>query len=46
MLIFDIGNEYAEREYPYYHILEDAPVIRKKGKGTETGVVLFYRQQE
>lgn len=35
MLIFDIGNEYAEREYPYYHILEDAPVIRKKGRATE-----------
>lgn len=32
--IFDIGNERAEREYPYYHILEDAPIIRKRGKST------------
>lgn len=35
MLVFEIGNEFAEREYPYYHILEDAPVIRKKGQATE-----------
>lgn len=35
MLVFDIGNDYAEKYYPYYHILEDAPVIRKKGKGTD-----------
>lgn len=33
-LTFDIGNEESERTYPYYHILEDAPVIRKRGKGT------------
>ena len=32
--IFEIGNEQSESEYPYYHILEDAPVIRKRGKGT------------
>ena len=32
---FDIGNYYAEQEYPYYHILQDAPVIRKRYKGTE-----------
>lgn len=32
--IFDIGNVASEENYPYYHILEDAPVIRKKGKGT------------
>lgn len=31
---FDIGNELSEEKYPYYHILEDAPVIRKRGKGT------------
>lgn len=31
---FDIGNENAEEKYPYYHILEDAPVIRKRGRGT------------
>jgi len=33
--IFEIGSENAERDYPYYHILENAPVIRKKGKGTD-----------
>jgi len=33
-IMFEIGNEESERDYPYYHILEDAPVIRKKGKGT------------
>lgn len=32
---FDIGGESAEKKYPYYHILEDSPVIRKRGKGTE-----------
>lgn len=31
---FDIGNEYAEEHYPYYHILEDAPYIRKRNQGT------------
>ena len=35
MQVFDIGNDYAERFYPYYHILEDAPVIHKRGKGTD-----------
>ena len=34
-LSFDIGNEFAEEKYPYYHILEDAPTIRKRGKSTE-----------
>lgn len=33
--MFEIGNDYAEEYYPYYHILEDAEVIRKKGKGTK-----------
>lgn len=32
MIVFEIGNEYAEKLYPYYHILEDSPVIRKRGK--------------
>ena len=32
---FDIGNEYSETHYPYYHILEDAPYIRKRNKGSE-----------
>lgn len=31
---FEIGNELLESEYPYYHILQNAPVIRKRGKGT------------
>ena len=34
IITFDIGNEFSEENYPYYHILEDAPVIRKKGRGT------------
>ena len=33
--VFEIGNDYAEEYYPYYHILEDAEVIRKKGRGTK-----------
>ena len=35
IIYFEIGNDYAERKYPYYHILEEAPVIRKRGKGTK-----------
>ena len=31
---FDIGNEYSEEHYPYYHILEDSPYIRKRDRGT------------
>ena len=34
MVSFDLGSEKLERIYPYYHILEDSPVIRKRGKGT------------
>lgn len=34
-IYFDIGSDYAEQYYPYYHILEDAEVIRKRGKGTK-----------
>lgn len=33
-ITFDIGSDYAEENYPYYHILQDAPVIRKRGRGT------------
>lgn len=33
---FDIGSEYAELEYPYYHILQDSEVIHIKGRGTKT----------
>lgn len=32
MIVFEIGNEESERDYPYYHILEDSPIIRKKGR--------------
>ena len=34
-LEFDIGNELAEERYPYYHILQDAPYIRIRGKATK-----------
>ena len=34
-MIFEIGNDFAEEYYPYYHILEDAQVIRKRGRGTK-----------
>lgn len=33
-LSFDIGNVFSEEKYPYYHILEDAPTIRKRGRST------------
>lgn len=33
---FDLGNEQLERDYPYYHILEDSEVIHKRKKGTST----------
>lgn len=33
-ITFDIGNENLEITHPYYHILEQAQVIRKRGKGT------------
>ena len=31
---FEIGNEESELKAPYYHILQDAQVIRKAGRGT------------
>lgn len=34
LISFDIGSEKMEKMHPYYHILEDTPYIRKKGKGT------------
>jgi hypothetical protein len=34
-IMFEIGSEYAEEYYPYYHILEDAQVIRKRGRSTK-----------
>ena len=35
-ITFDIGSPNAELNYPHYHILEDAEVIRIRGKGTKT----------
>lgn len=32
---FDIGNNFAEEKYPYYHILQDTPYIKVKGKATK-----------
>lgn len=32
---FEIGSDIAEEKAPYYHILEDAQVIRKAGLGTK-----------
>ena len=34
-IMFEIGSDYSEEYYPYYHILEDAQVIRKRGRGTK-----------
>lgn len=34
-IYFDIGSDYAEEYYPYYHILEDSEVIHIKYKGTK-----------
>lgn len=33
-ITFDIGNETLETTHPYYHILEQAQVIRKRDRGT------------
>lgn len=35
MITFDIGNEDMEKQHPYYHILEDSPVIRKRYRATQ-----------
>jgi len=32
---FDIGNDKMEQYFPHYHILQQAPVIRKAHKGTK-----------
>jgi hypothetical protein len=32
---FDIGSEYAELVYPYYHILQDSEVIHKRNQATK-----------
>lgn len=32
---FNYGNAVMETNYPYYHILEDSYVIRKRGRGTK-----------
>ena len=34
IITFDIGNQQMETTHPYYHILEDAPYIRKKDRST------------
>ena len=34
MITFDIGSDYAEEYYPYYHILQDAPYIRKRNRSS------------
>ena len=34
-ITFDYGSEKLERIYPYYHILQNSPVIRKAYKGTK-----------
>ena len=34
-MCFEIGNDYAEEHYPYYHILQDSQYIRKRDKGTD-----------
>lgn len=34
-LIFDFGSESLENSHPYYHILQQAPYIRKRGKGND-----------
>lgn len=35
MNTFDIGNEQMEKNFPYYHILQQAPVIRKRNQATK-----------
>lgn len=42
---FDIGNEKMEQYFPYYHILQEAPVIRKAHMGTtkSKGSQMFER---
>ena len=34
-MTFDIGSEQLELSHPYYHILQNAPVIHKANRGTE-----------
>ena len=34
-LMFDLGSETLELSHPYYHILQQAKYIRKRGKATE-----------
>ena len=35
IITMDIGNEHMEEYFPYYHILQQAPVIRKRGRATK-----------
>lgn len=34
IITFDLGDEQLEKSHPYFHILEDAPAIRKRNMGT------------
>lgn len=34
-ITFDYGNDRMETMFPYYHILQDSPYIRKKNEGTD-----------
>ena len=46
-LVFEIGSEYAEENYPYYHILENAPFIRKRNPIIKNIIwisVFFFRK--
>ena len=44
---FNIGNEFMELNFPYYHILQQAPVIRKKDQGTtKTKGSLMYEKDK
>ena len=36
MTTFDLGSEIMEQYFPYYHILQQAPAIRKRGKATRS----------
>lgn len=35
-VLFDIGSDFAEERYPYYHILEDSQVIHIRNKATKS----------
>lgn len=45
IISFNIGDPNSESKYPYYHILQQAPVIRKRNKGTtkSKGSEMMYK---